>query len=128
MTLAELYKDIYRRLNESEELSALIGTKRIYDYMPDDSVAGPYVVIGDTNEVEGRLISDTERKVYIRLHIWSSYRGRSQTISIERIIESILTQDKNNYIFENFQLLHDDEQWVHGVVVFRTYIEKGATE
>lgn len=128
MTLAELYKDIYKRLNESEELSALIGEKRIYDYMPDDSVAGPYVVIGDTNEIEGRLISDTERKVYIRLHIWSSYRGRSQTISIERVIESILTQDKNNYIFENFQLLHDDEQWVHGVVVFRTYIEKGATE
>lgn len=128
MTLAELYRDIYQRLNDSEELKILIGNKRIFDYMPDDSVLGPYIVIGDTNEVEGRLISDTERLVYIRLHIWSSYRGRSQAITIERLIESILMQDKNNYIFENFQLLHDDEQWVHGVVVFRTYIEKGASE
>ena len=128
MTLTELYADIYRRLSDSEALTALIGAGRIYDYMPDESVAAPYVVIGDTNEVEGRLIADDERKVYIRLHIWSSYRGRKQAIGIERVIESALMEDENNYIFENFQLLHEDEQWVHGVVVFRTYLEKGVIE
>ena len=128
MTLTELYEDIYQRLTESEALAALIGSKRIYDYLPDESVAGPYVVIGDTNEVEGRLINDDERKVYIRLHIWSSYRGRSQTIAIERVIESVLMADKNNYIFDSFQVLRDNEDWVHGVIVFRAYIEKGAVD
>ncbi len=125
MTLTELYEDVYRRLSSSPELTLLLGEGRIYDYMLDDSIPGPYVVVGDTNEVEGRLINDDERKVYIRLHIWSSYHGRSQTIAIERVLEDVLMTDKNNYIFENFQLLHEDEQWIHGVVTFRTYIEKG---
>ena len=125
MTLEELYEDIYARLSSSEELTALIGADSIFDYTPDDSVNGPYVVIGDTNEVEGRLLNDEERKVFIRLHVWSSYDGRSEAIAISREVEKILSEDVNTYIFESLQVLHDAEEWIHGVLVFRTYIEKG---
>ena len=125
MTLEDLYADIYARLSDNEELSDLIGADRIFDYLPDESVPGPYIVIGDTNEVEGRLLNDEERKVFIRLHVWSSYAGRKETIDISRKVEKILSKDTNLYIYESLQILHDDEQWVHGILVFRTYIEKG---
>ena len=126
MTIEELYEDIYSRLSESEELSALIGEGKIFDYTPySDDEKGPYVVIGDTNEVEGRLLDDEERKVFVRLHIWSSAEGRKETITISHAVEKILSQDVNTYIFESVQILHDDEQWIHGILTFRTYIEKG---
>ena len=125
MTLNELYEDVYARLSGSPELTELIGEDRVFDYTPDDSVEGPYVVIGDTNEVEGRLLDDAERKVFVRLHVWSSYGGRKETIRISREVEKILSQDVNLYIFESLQVLHDYEDWTHGVLVFRTYIEKG---
>ena len=124
MTLEELYEDLYSRLSGSGELTELIGLGKVFDYVPEDTVEGPYVVIGDTNEVEGRLLNDEERRVYVRLHIWSSYSGRREAIMISREVERILTEDRNTYIFENFQLLHDDEDWVHGILVFRTYIER----
>ena len=128
MTLEELYEDMYSRLSGSEELSALIGENKIFDYTPYEDVKGPYVVIGDTHEVEGRLLDDEERKVFVRLHVWSSADGRKETITISRAVEKILSQDVNNYIFESVQILHDDEQWIHGILTFRTYIEKGVKD
>ena len=125
MTLEELYEDLYSRLSGSGELTELIGLDKVFDYVPEDTVEGPYVVIGDTNEVEGRLLNDEERRVYVRLHVWSSYEGRSEAIAISRKVEKILSNDLNTYIFESLQVLHDDEQWVHAVLVFRTYIERG---
>ena len=123
MRLAELYRDIYARLTGNDALVTLLGGERVFDYMPDERTPGPYIVIGDTFDTEGRVMSDEERRVEIRLHIWSSYRGRAQVIEIEQAVEAAMESASQVYIFESFQILRD-EDWMHGVVVFRTYIER----
>jgi hypothetical protein len=122
MLLSGLYEDVYRRLTGHEPLADLLNGEKVYDFEPDEETPGPYVVIGDTHEVEGRTIADEERKVYVRLHIWSSYRGRKEVIGIEREIEAALGESE--YLFESFQVLLDESGWMHGVVVYRTYIER----
>jgi len=122
MTLEALHEDIYKRLMEHNPLEALLSGAKIYDFDPDEEPPGPYIVIGDTHEVEGRTIDGLERKVFIRLHIWSSYRGRREVIKIEREIEEALSGDI--YLFESFQVFMDESGWMHGETVFRTYIER----
>lgn len=127
MTLEALYKDVYESLTGHVALTALLGGPKVYDFEPEepDEVEGPYIVIGDTHEVEGRTMDDGERKVFVRLYIWSSYRGRKEVIEIEREIEAALDGDR--YYYESFQVLPSDEGWRHGVVIFRTFIERNDT-
>jgi hypothetical protein len=122
MTLLGLYEDIYKRLTEYSLLTELLSGEKVYDFEPDEETPGPYVVIGDTHEVEGRTLADGERKVFVRLHIWSSYRGRKEVIGIERKIEEAMKGDE--YLFESFQVILDESDWMHGIAVFRTYIER----
>jgi hypothetical protein len=122
MTLSGLYEDIYRRLIGYSPLTTLLNGDKVYDFEPDEETQGPYIVIGDTHEVEGRVMDGEERKVFVRLHIWSSYQGRKEVIDIERKIEEAMEGDM--YLFESFQVLLDESGWMHGVAVFRTYIER----
>jgi hypothetical protein len=121
--LKDLYEDIYSRLAGNDALVTLLGGERVFDYMPDEDTPGPYIVIGDTFDTEGRVMSDEERRVEVRLHIWSSYRGRAQLIDIEQAVEAAMDSAGQVYIFESFQILRD-EDWMHGVVVFRTYLDR----
>lgn len=123
MRLAELYRDVYARLTGDDALVALLGGERVFDFMPGEETPGPYIVIGDTFDSEGRVMSDEERRVEVRLHIWSSYRGRAQVIEIEQAVEAAMENADHVYIFESFQILRD-EDWMHGILVFRTYINR----
>lgn len=123
MKLSDLYRDIYARLTGYDALVTLLGGERVFDYMPGEETPGPYIVIGDTFDSEGRVMSDEERRVEIRLHIWSSYRGRAELINIEQAIEAAMESAEQVYIFESFQILRD-EDWMHGVIVFRTYFDR----
>ena len=123
MRLKELYEDVYSRLVNNTQLVEILGGERVFDYMPDEETPGPYIVIGDGFDTEGRVMSDEERRVEIRLHIWSSYRGRAQLIDIEQAVEAAMESAVQVYFFESFQILRD-EDWMHGVLVFRTYIDR----
>ena len=123
MRLKNLYEDVYARLTGDDALVALLGGARVFDYMPDEATPGPYIVIGDTFDSEGRVMSDEERRVEVRLHIWSSYRGRAQLIDIEQAAEAAMESAGHDYFFESFQILRDGD-WMHGVLVFRTYIDR----
>ena len=123
MKLSDLYRDIYARLTGYDALVTLLGGERVFDYMPGEETPGPYIVIGDTFDSEGRVMSDEERRVEIRLHIWSSYRGRAELINIEQAVEAAMESADHVYIFESFQILRD-EDWMHGILVFRTYIDR----
>lgn len=123
MRLKQLYEDVYIRLVGHAPLVEILGGERVFDFMPGEDTPGPYIVIGDTFDSEGRVMSDDERRVEIRLHIWSSYSGRAQLIDIEQAVEGAMESAEQVYLFESFQILRD-EDWMHGVVVFRTYIDK----
>jgi hypothetical protein len=121
--LKNLYEDVYARLTGDDALVALLGGERVFDFMPGEETPGPYIVIGDTFDSEGRVMSDEERRVEVRLHIWSSYRGRAQLIDIEQAVEAAMESAEHDYFFESFQILRD-EDWMHGIIVFRTYIDR----
>ena len=124
MTLVELLEDVYLKLTSSVELENLLGGEvKIYDFLPGSETPGPYVVIGDVQETEGRVLSAEERQVNLRIIIWSSYRGRSQCIAIARQIEDIL--ENSDYIFESFDINRDSEGWTQGILTFRIYTERG---
>ena len=126
MTLEKLYEDVYKRLSDDAGLTSKLGSGRVLDFGADSEIPGPYITIGGTHEVEGRTISDCERKAYVRLHIWSDYRGRKEIIEIEREVERALsgpTSEGEEYLFESFQILLDDDGWMHGVLVMRIYIQ-----
>ena len=123
MKLSDLYRDIYARLTGSDALVTILGGERVFDYMPGEETPGPYIVIGDTFDTAGRVMADEERRVEVRLHIWSSYRGRAQLIDIEQAVEGAMDGPEHVYIFESFQILRDGD-WMHGVIVYRTYIDR----
>ena len=123
MRLKQLHEDVYSRLVGHTPLVEILGGERVFDFMPGEDTPGPYIVIGDTFDSEGRVMSDDERRVEIRLHIWSSYSGRAQLIDIEQAVEGAMESAEQVYLFESFQILRD-EDWMHGVVVFRTYIDR----
>ena len=123
MKLSEIFEDVYARLTGDSALTALLGGERVFDFMPGEETPGPYIVIGDSFDTEGRVMSDEERRVEVRLHIWSSYRGRSEVVEIEQAVEAAMLGAGQMYFFESFQILRD-EDWMHGVVVFRTYLDR----
>lgn len=123
MKLSAIFEDVYARLTGDSALVALLGGERVFDFMPGEETPGPYIVIGDSFDTEGRVMSDEERRVEVRLHIWSSYRGRSQVVEIEQAVEAAMLGAGQVYFFESFQILRDDD-WMHGVVVFRTYLDR----
>ena len=128
MTLDKLYTDVFKKLVNNIVLIDLLGGEKIYDYTPDESTAAPYIVIGDFVEQSGRLLNDTEREVSIRLHIWTSQYGRFQAIDIKNaIIDEFIKYNNTNeqeYFFVNFILEHEVLDWVHGVLMLKTYIQK----
>lgn len=125
MTLDRLYTEVYRALNENLELIDIVGENGVYDYTPDESVAGPYVVIGDFDVRPGRLLNSKEKEVTFSIHVWSSNYGRFETMDIGNVVDDGIQAIWGNvFYFESFQIIHDVEQWVHGILTYKTYIEE----
>ena len=128
MRLDDLYTNIYQNLVNNEALISLLHGDRIFDYTPDEKTPAPYVVIGDFLERPGRILNDKEREVEFRLHIWTSETGRFKAVEIKNaIIDNMIKsshEQGQQYFFESFILEHEVQNWCHGVLTLRTYIEK----
>ena len=104
-------------------LSGVEGLTGGFDGQVPADQPGPYVVIGHNQELEGRLLDDSERKMYVTLHIWSSYGGRAEIVRLWSLIEAAVPQD---YCFDDAQVMKDDDSgWQHGVLTYRVFFERG---
>ncbi|WP_419573919.1 DUF3168 domain-containing protein [Pyramidobacter piscolens] len=104
-------------------LSGVPGLTGVFDGQAPADQAGPYLVIGQSQELRGRLIDDSERKMYVTLHIWSSYGGRAEIVKLCGLVESAMPPD---YCFDDAQVMKDDASgWQHGVLTYRVYFERG---
>lgn len=104
-------------------LSGIEGVTGVFDSQAPADQEGPYIVIGHNQELEGRLLDDSERKMYVTLHIWSSYGGRAETVRLFERVESAMPSD---YCFDDAQIMKDDESgWQHGVLIYRVYFKRG---
>lgn len=121
MTLERVHQDMGNRLLAHGPLAALL-QGGVHDREPAAAPVFPYIVLGETRELEGRVLNGCERKVFVSLHIWSDTVQREEAIQIERMVESAL--ESGGYLFESFEILGIDEGRTHGVLVLRTYIER----
>lgn len=126
-------------MNENEILAAIYGALssnplngticRVYDQgaVPDEE-PGPYIVLGNSQAIQGELQNESERAYSLDIHIWSSRKGRKECQAIARDIDSLLG-DKSLSVggsscwiwFEELQLMFDESSnWWHGILTLRT--------
>lgn len=119
-SLLNLYESLFGALRNDEALSGkVVG---IFDDLPTGQTEGPYLVFGDTNAAEGRNLDDSEKKIFVRVHIWSSYRGRKEVLEVADLLEAAMPEE---FFFEALEVLRDDESgWWHGVVTLRAYVQR----
>ena len=117
MSLIGLHRTLYSALTGDALL--MEQCKGVYDVPPVDA-ASPYVVVGDTHAVEGRLLDNSENKVFVRLHIWSDYKGRKEILEVAALVRAALPEA---FLLEDLEVLRDaaDPQWWHGIMTLRTY-------
>ena len=112
-----IFEQLYAAVN------GVPGLTGVFDSQAPADQAGPYLVIGQSQELRGRLIDDSERKMYVTLHIWSSYGGRAEIVRLCGLAQSAMPPD---YCFDDAQVMKDDASgWQHGVLTYRVYFERG---
>lgn len=107
----------------TDALATLEGLTGVFDEQAPADQPSPYAVLGAVQELPGRLIADSERKLYVTLHLWSDYHGKVELLGLVDAIETALP---NNFCFDDFQLLRDEASgWEHLVMTLRVYFTKG---
>lgn len=89
----------------------------IYDAAPEDA-ASPYIVLGQLQSLEGRLLSGQERRWALDIHIWSSYEGRKEVVEIADAIIAALSPE---LFTEEVIVIRDPSDWYHGILTVRGY-------
>lgn len=116
MSRAVLFEELY------SALSSIGGLTGVFDLLAPDDQAGPYLIIGQFQELEGRLLNDGERKLVVTLHLWSSYQGKAEVLALCDAVDYAMPE---HYLFNDMLVLRDDESgWYHGVLTYRVYFER----
>jgi len=115
MSYASITQRIYNLLSNDAYLAGMI--TGVFDVVPSDQES-PYIVMGQLQALEGRLLDHSARSWSLDLHIWSSYRGRLEVVQIADLIMPIVPSD---WWFEELIVLDDESGWYHGVLTLRGY-------
>lgn len=115
MNREALYKELYTALSSVEAVTG------VFDEIAPSDQKGPYVVIEQAVEQQGRVIDDSEREISLNLHIWSSYKGKSEILMVFNAVENAMPKD---YIFDDLQILRDGSGWFHGILGYHVYFRK----
>lgn len=113
MSHLALSQDVYTAISTSVG-SSVTG---IFDKVPTKQES-PYIVIGQLQSLEGRLLNHSERMWTVDVHIWSSYLGRKDVVTIADTIVSGLPE---KWFFEELIVLEDPSGWYHGILTIRGY-------
>jgi len=106
---------VYTALTGNAALMAKI--TGVYDVVPEGT-AGPYIALGYSQSLRGRLLDDTERAWYLNIDIWSEYQGRKEILEIADIIAGVLSDE---WFLEELEVLNDPSGWYHGVITVKGY-------
>ena len=117
MSHLSVSQEIYTTLSSAFPDSGEVEITGIFDKVPLEQ-EGPYLVIGQLQSLEGRLLSDEERAWNVDIHIWSSYLGRKEVVEIADVIRNALPE---KWFFEELIVLEDPSGWYHGILTIRGY-------
>jgi hypothetical protein len=116
MTLESLYTELYEALTGNAPLMAKV--TGVFDGLAPESQGGPFVVMGELQELPGRTMDEEERKCLVTLHVWSDYRGRKELFQVAELLDKAVPEE---CLFEELQVLRDADGWWHGIATYRTY-------
>lgn len=123
--LFEVQEAIYARL------TAELGNKvnGVFDYVPEDTKF-PYVVIGRLQSTPERTKTTVGERVEVELDIWSSAKGKKETISIVNLIKDALDEelpipgaDLIDQDITSIEVLEEMNDLYHGTVVFEVLLD-----
>jgi len=123
--LFEVQEAIYARL------TAELGNKvnGVFDYVPEDTKF-PYVVIGRVQSTPERTKTTVGERVEVELDIWSSAKGKKETINIVNLIEGALEDeltipgaDLIEQDITSIEVLEEINDLYHGTVVFEVLLD-----
>ena len=123
-----LQQSVYTRLSTDTELITTLGAA-VYDHVPD-SVAFPYVVIGDITEAPNDTMGKTGRDMTVMVHTWSQAKGMLQVSNIQNRVDALLDRwaptvtgwDATHMLQEFFETFRDpDGKTRHGVARYRIH-------
>jgi len=116
MNLESLYTELYAALTGNTVLMAKV--TGIFDGLAPESQAGPFIVMGELQELPGRTMDEEERKCLVTFHVWSDYRGRKEVLQVAEALDKAMPE---GFLFDEIQVLRDADNWWHGVSTYRTY-------
>jgi len=123
--LFEVQEAIYARL------TAELGNKvnGVFDYVPEDTKF-PYIVIGRVQSTPERTKTTVGERIEVELDIWSSAKGKKETISIVNLIKDALDEELSipgvdliEQDITNIEVLEEINDLYHGTVVFEVLLD-----
>jgi hypothetical protein len=141
----EIQKAIYNELISDSALSSLLAKNvnnsslpAIYDSVPQVKDSGsdkpfPYITMGDDTLLDWDTDTSNGKEATITIHVWSRYRGKTETKTIQGAIYDVLHLSKINVSgYDTVQCLSEfsetfldpDGLTRHGVQRFRLIIDK----
>ena len=123
--LFEVQEAIYARL--TTELGNKVNG--VFDYVPEDTKF-PYVVIGRVQSTPERTKTTVGERVEVELDIWSSAKGKKETISIVNLIKDALDEELSipgvdliDQDITSIEVLEEINDLYHGTVVFEVLLD-----
>lgn len=123
--LFETQEAIYKRL--TDELGDKVNG--IFDYVPEDT-RFPYIVIGRIYSEPENTKTTIGERIEIDLDIWSSAKGKKETINIVNLIKNALEDDLVipgadviDQEIKSIEVLEEINDLYHGTVVFEVLLD-----
>lgn len=123
--LFETQETIFKRL--TEELGNKVNG--VFDYVPEDTKL-PYIVIGRVYSVPEKTKTTEGERIEVELDIWSSAKGKKETINIVNLIKNALEDDLVipgadviDQEIKSIEVLEEINDLYHGTVVFEVLLD-----
>ena len=100
-----LQAGIYTRLNNYSALTAVIGANKVFDHVPQGTVA-PYVMIGDDTAIDWDTKSKFGWEFTLTIHVWDfEKKGRKSVKTLLGHVFDALHQQEANVTVSGFTLV-----------------------
>lgn len=127
----ELQRGVFAALLADADLSAAMGTVRLYDQAPANAKF-PYLTFGRTSVYDWSTDTETGAEHLVTLHVWSKARGKSECHALIETVRGAL--DDAALALESHALIRlrteyseiryeDDNDVHHGLIRFRALTE-----
>jgi hypothetical protein len=128
---SSLQQSIFSTLSANAALTALVGSDRIYDDVPQGSPL-PYLTIGQTTVRDWSTATEDGNEHIFTLHVWSGAKGKKETSEIMGAIRNALHDQPLALTGHRLvNLRHEfsearrapDGETIHGIARFRAVTE-----